>query len=163
MLEEAIMGLIDLHCDTLSKIVNTAQSLKKNELQVDLEKLKRAGTSAQIFACFVNAGNYKKEEKISWEEAYQAVFDMIGRMEQETEKEESLQVVRSAEELEERCKNRKISAFLTVEEGGVLNGSQKRLEELREKGISLITLTWNYENCIGFPQSRDEVEHRKGL
>ena len=65
MLEEAIMGLIDLHCDTLSKIVNTAQSLKKNELQVDLEKLKRAGTSAQFFACFVNAGNYKKEEKIS--------------------------------------------------------------------------------------------------
>lgn len=163
MLEEAIMGLIDLHCDTLSKIVNTEQSLKKNELQVDLEKLKRAGTSAQFFACFVNAGNFKKEEKISWEEAYQAVLDMIGRMEQETEKEESLQVVRSAEELEERCKNRKISAFLTVEEGGVLNGSQKRLEELREKGISLITLTWNYENCIGFPNSPDPEQMERGL
>lgn len=26
-----------------------------------------------------------------------------------------------------------------------------------------MTLTWNYENCIGFPQSRKEAEHRRGL
>ena len=30
-------------------------------------------------------------------------------------------------------------------------------------GIRLITLTWNYENCIGYPNSRDLKDMGKGL
>ena len=56
-----------------------------------------------------------------------------------------------------------MSAVLTLEEGGVLNGNMGHLEELYQQGIRLITLTWNYENCIGFPNSRDEQVMKKGL
>ena len=44
-----------------------------------------------------------------------------------------------------------LSAFLTVEEGGILDGNLMRLDALYEKGIRILTLTWNYENCIGYP------------
>lgn len=56
-----------------------------------------------------------------------------------------------------------IQGVLTVEEGGVLNGSLNRLEELYERGIRLITLTWNYENCIGSPNSRKPDVMERGL
>lgn len=50
-----------------------------------------------------------------------------------------------------------------MEEGGVLNGNRNRLEELYQRGVRLITLTWNYENCIGYPNSRNAQEMQKGL
>ena len=34
--------------------------------------------------------------------------------------------------------------ILTVEEGGVLRGRMERLDELYDRGVRLITLTWNY-------------------
>lgn len=39
----------------------------------------------------------------------------------------------------------------------------ERLEELWDRGIRLLTLTWNYENCIGFPNSSEKVRMEKGL
>ena len=50
-----------------------------------------------------------------------------------------------------------------MEEGGVLNEKQERLEELYRLGIRLITLTWNYENCLGYPNSRDGEVMNRGL
>ena len=57
----------------------------------------------------------------------------------------------------------KISAFLTVEEGGILGDDINRLQTLYDEGIRLITLTWNHENCIGYPNSKDEAIMQKGL
>ena len=52
---------------------------------------------------------------------------------------------------QENRKRHLLSAFLTVEEGGILDGNLMRLDALYEKGIRILTLTWNYENCIGYP------------
>ena len=41
-----------------------------------------------------------------------------------------------------------------MEEGGILNGQMKRLEDLYGSGIRLMTIMWNYENCIGHPASK---------
>ena len=56
-----------------------------------------------------------------------------------------------------------ISAVKTVEEGGVINGNLSRIDELYNKGIRLITLTWNHPNCLGYPNSRDKSIMEKGL
>ncbi|MCB6558323.1 dipeptidase, partial [Erysipelatoclostridium ramosum] len=39
----------------------------------------------------------------------------------------------------------------------------ERLEELKKQGVSLMTILWNYENCIGYPNSRDRKEMASGL
>ena len=56
-----------------------------------------------------------------------------------------------------------IGALLTVEEGGVLDGSMERLEQLFEKNVRLLTLTWNKDNCIGHPNHRDKEKNALGL
>ena len=46
--------VIDLHCDTISVILdNKDKNLRKNDLQIDLEKLKEGNYLAQVFAMFV--------------------------------------------------------------------------------------------------------------
>ena len=52
---------------------------------------------------------------------------------------------------------------MTIEEGGVLNGRMERLTSLYQEGVRLMTLMWNYENCLGHPNSWDSGMMEKGL
>ena len=45
----------------------------------------------------------------------------------------------------------------------MLDGDLERLDDLYERDVRLITLTWNYENCIGYPNSRNRSVMEKGL
>ena len=49
------MNLIDMHCDTLWKMIDLDKkgNLLHNDCAVSLSKLKEAGSIAQFFACFV--------------------------------------------------------------------------------------------------------------
>ena len=44
-----------------------------------------------------------------------------------------------------------MSAFLTIEEGGVIKGKLENLRNFYRLGVRLMTLTWNYPNEIGYP------------
>ena len=72
-------------------------------------------------------------------------------------------IARSAEEILRMERENRVAGVLTVEEGGVLNGRPERLKKLHARGVRLITLTWNYENCIGSPNSREPEIMRRGL
>ena len=94
------MKWIDMHCDTLSEIVkiketdrNTAESLYRNHLCVDAERLRQTDSAAQFFACYVNAAEYgdkdmkmtcerklpvRRDDSGRWDTAYEAVLKMIG-------------------------------------------------------------------------------------
>ena len=182
--EEKPVRWIDMHCDTLSEIVknqynHTDGSLKKNHLSVDIERLRQAG-AVQFFACYVNADEYgglrtgesaqkiltvKAKDEKRWDAAYEAVLEMIEYARRECDREFLLtdagDVQSDAGESGVRAE--RAGGILTVEEGGVLNGKLSRLDELYERGIRLVTLTWNYENCIGYPNSRDRSVMEKGL
>ena len=45
----------------------------------------------------------------------------------------------------------KMCALLTVEEGAVCQGSLEKLRLLFDRGVRMLTLTWNYPNELGFP------------
>lgn len=64
---------------------------------------------------------------------------------------ESIQQARTWYEIEENRKAGRISAILTTEEGGILQGEISRLDQLYDAGVRMMTITWNYENCLGFP------------
>lgn len=170
------MQWIDMHCDTLSEIrKENVQSLRHNSLCVDLDRLKRAGAQAQFFACFVNASDYispdegrgteKKPGEIYgsevWDRAYAEVIEMADSALREEDGD--FHIIRGAEDLTPEKTGEFIGGILTVEEGGVLNGKTERLEELYKKGVRLLTLTWNYENCLGSPNSRERTVMDSGL
>ena len=146
---------IDMHCDTLSELL-PAETLEENSLCVDRKRMEQTKMLAEFFACFVYVPDGK------WEEAYQKVMEMVARMECETKENKKLKLIKTAKDLEYAEREELNLALLTVEEGGVLNGNRNRLEELYQRGVRLITLTWNYENCIGYPNSRNAQEMQKG-
>lgn len=159
------MKLIDMHCDTLMKLLEQPeQSLSGLDAEVNLPELRQAGSMAQFFACFTNLMDYPQPPERAYDEAYRTALRMIGRMKEEIEKApQELALATSAQEILDNAAAGKISAFLTVEEGGILNGRMERLHELYDRGVRLITLTWNYENCLGYPNSADAQRMAKGL
>lgn len=158
------MRLIDMHCDTIWKLMDLDKkgNLEKNHCSVSISGMKKAGTIAQFFACFTYIEDYK--EKDGYEGAWHHCLEMTEFLEKQVEMfPKDLAKVCSYKELKQNEAEGKISAFLTVEEGGVLNGHTGRVKELYERGVRLITPMWNYENCLGYPNSADVSVMSKGL
>lgn len=157
------MRLIDMHCDTIFELFRRGNmSLKENVLGVDLRKLKAAGSEAQFFACYICMKMFQGEDRFS--KGYQYALDMITFAKQELGKyPEEISLVKSKEEFLENVNTGKLSAFLTVEESGIVENDMGCLERLYEEGIRLMTLLWNEENCMGYPNSRDKEIMNRGL
>lgn len=158
------MKLIDMHCDTVGKIMilDKQGDFLENHCSVSIPEMKKADSLAQFFACFtclkdhVDNGGYEK--------CYKQALDMIDFIKnQTTVYANDIALACSYDEIVKNQTDGKISAIITIEEGGILNNKMERLETLYEKGVRLMTLMWNYENCLGYPNSKDCLEMRKGL
>jgi len=158
------MNLIDMHCDTLMRLLEEKpdENLENTDCSVNIPGMKAAGTMAQFFACFTCFEDYKDAD--GYEGCYRHALDMISLFKKQMELFPQYIVhARSYDDIMKNKSEGKISGILTIEEGGILNGDMKRLGLLYEKGVRLMTLMWNYENCIGHPNSRDKEMMQKGL
>lgn len=146
---------LDLHCDTASWFLYEGYELKRNKGKVDIDKLKKGNSLAQVFAHFIdlNIGNDPYEEFLNM---YNSLVNEINKNSKDIE------VVRNVKELDKTNEAGKIGAMLAIEEGGVLKGDLKRLKEVYDLGVRIITLTWNYKNEIGYPNFKFENKD-KGL
>lgn len=157
------MKFIDLHCDTLMKCYLKGWKLKKNPGHVDLEKLEKGQALAQMFAIFIptHEGAERNGIKETPYEFFNSVYDLYLK-----EMEENKDVILPAFCYEDIIRNRnagKISSILTIEDGVAIDNKIDRVEEFYNKGVRIITLTWNYENCLGYPNSNRWLKMRKGL
>lgn len=149
------MKFIDMHCDTISVLHSQVQhgnfyELRENSLHIDLLKLKKAGYLAQNFAMFVA----KKEDHNPFEDALQ----MIDVFYQQLSKNSDLiAFAGSYDDIISNEKNGKMSALLTLEEGGMIKGSLPYLRTLYRLGARMMTLTWNYENELASPNNNYTV------
>ena len=158
------MNLIDMHCDTISRLLDEGkgETLKENSLSVSIPHMRTAGTLAQFFACFTWLEKYKDQG--GYEKCYEQLLKLITFLEQQlAEYPDDIALARSLDDILKNKQEGRISAILTVEEGGVLNGKMERLEHLYEKGVRLLTIMWNYENCLGHPNSREMSVMSRGL
>ncbi len=152
------MKVVDMHCDTISEIWYQRQenkniTLKKNELHIDLEKMKKGDYMLQNFAMFVNLAANK--------DPLQSVLDLIDIFYQEMEQnKEVIGIVKTYAEIEKNRVEGKMSAMLTVEEGGVCKGDISVLHMLYRLGARMMTLTWNHENELAYPnQVPGDIDH----
>ncbi len=150
------MQVLDFHCDTISELMNHHNmGLRENKLSVDIEKLKKANSMSQFFALYIDLKEHKDPLSIC--------LKMVDKFYQELElNKEDLVLARNYAELMSNKHNKKISAFLTIEEGGALKGELYNLRNFYRLGVRLITLTWNYPNEIGFPNHEGKYLN-KGL
>ena len=139
----------DMHCDTISALwlksrKGEQQSLRNNDLSVDLEKMRTGNYLIQNFAMFV----FLQEQ----EDPLLQVLTLIDTYYRYIEGNADLiSPVLRYEDIEKNRNAGKLSALLTVEEGGVCKGSLEVLRNLYRLGVRMMTLTWNFENELGYP------------
>ncbi|MPM01035.1 hypothetical protein SDC9_47272 [bioreactor metagenome] len=138
------MNSIDLHCDTASRLLYENLKLKESICKVDIKKLKESKALAQVFAHFIELNivdnpylEFKKMNDVLMKELKENYND--------------IEIATNLKELEEVNNKGKIGAFLSIEEGEVLEGKIERVKEVYDMGIRFITLTWNFPNSIGYP------------
>jgi len=145
------LHIVDMHCDTISELLinNNSETLRENNKHVDLLRMKDAGYLLQNFALFVNKQTYPdvKARVLELMEHYRMELaqnnDLIAPM-------------TCMADLEENKRQGKMSSMLTIEEGAALEGSIDALKEFCDKGVRMITLTWNYPNELGYPHGYNE-------
>lgn len=147
------MNCIDLHCDTVLRLWEEKNTnLRRNQFSIDVEKLMRGGSLAQFFAAFIDLRQHAHP--------FTAFTEMADLLFREIEANSDVMAfAHSAAELETNRENRRISAFLTIEEGGALEGSMANFHAAYQRGVRLITLTWNYPNEVGYPNSEWKHQH----
>ena len=151
------MKTADMHCDTISEIWKSRQTankeqLSRNRLHIDIQKMKKSGYLLQNFAMFTDLKKHA--------DAFEHVLSLIDVFYEEIEKNKNdISVIKIYDEITENEKQGKISALLTIEEGGCCKGSIDNLEKLYKLGARMMTLTWNYPNELGFPNLYDTAEY----
>lgn len=141
-------GIVDLHCDTISEIYWRRKerdiSLKENNLMIDIVKLRKSNVMMQCFAIFT----YLKKVK----NPFEYVNELIDLYEEEIRENTSeIAFTKSYEDILKNKDESKISAMLTLEEGEAIEGDLKNLEHFYNRGVRMMSLTWNFENAIAYP------------
>ena len=147
---------VDLHCDTLMEAwMKKKQSiLEFPEAMLDVKRLKKAGCKAQFFAIFMLSEGLNIPDDQYIHELRQIFLNSCGG---------ELAFAGSLADIRKTEAEGKISGILTLEDGRAVDGSMEKLEQFHAMGIRLISLTWNFENCFGYPNSRDRAVMERGL
>lgn len=160
------MQYIDMHCDTLflAYIEKKKTIYQVLEFMLDIERMRKGNCLAQYFAIFMLQESMWEESLGPFPNDLEYIKDLVNIF-QKSMKEHSDLVTPTGtvQELEENAAVGKMSGILSLEDGRAVAGQLDRLEWLYKQGIRMITLTWNYENCFGFPNSVDRVIMEKGL
>lgn len=134
--------VIDLHCDTIYELEYQKEgSLAENKGHTSLRWMDKAGKVTTCFALFVDT----KQCVSAWHQA-QALHERFLR--EMRLNQDRIIPVSQAVELATGFKH---GAILSCEELQILEGKLDRIQTLSSWGVRLATLTWNYENDLGFP------------
>lgn len=152
-----------MHCDTILRCFEDGDDLSGKSGHISIDRLREGGCLAQCFALFVPSNDvlndhYHFPDTSPWAiyhdllECYRQNMSMFA---------DTIVPALSAEDIRKNCEDGKMSSILTVEDGALLEGKLSRLDDIFSDGVRMLALTWNYENCIGYPNSEDVVLHTK--
>lgn len=151
------MKVVDMHCDTIGELwkaekAGKSMSLRRNDLHIDLKKMQKGDYLLQNFAMFVFLGRER--------DPLENVLEMIDVYYRQLEQNQDLIApVFCYEDIQKNAEAGKMSAMLTIEEGAVCKGNPYVLRNLYRQGVRMLTLTWNFENEIGYPNTIVKAEN----
>jgi membrane dipeptidase len=143
------MKVVDMHCDTIYEILKEQRKginseLRRNHFNIDVEKMKQGDYLLQNFAMYVPL----QQDKHPLEECLNLIDCFYSELEKNKD---LLSLALCYDDIVKNLEEEKISALLTIEEGGAACSSLVFLRTLYRLGVRMITLTWNYPNGIGYP------------
>lgn len=130
------MQYADLHSDTLTvkKYLKGAERelnfWERENGHISLQKLIKGECAAQVFALFS-----RSIEENAWET--------------------TLEFVKEFKKGERVFLEAGITPIFAIEDGGNVENDLKRVEYLLNAGVKIFGITWNDENCLGYPCGKD--------
>ena len=116
------MRYFDFHCDTLTELYN--KNLTFDNSVTHVNRYTTAG-----FSCYRQVFAIWSDPQYSPDEGYRRFLKITDRL-------EGFEIPKE-------------SMLLAVEGGGILNGKLERVEEMKKRGVYLLTLTWNGVCSVG--------------
>ncbi len=158
---------IDMHCDTLLKGVREEREeiYELPEAMADVKRLKEAQVICQFFAIFFPPKQSQYPEGVKPLPEDEELFKKAREIFQNTIQKHG-EVLGQAVNYQEVIRQQeagRVAGILTMEDGRAVLGSFERLQYFYSQGVRLISLTWNYENCFGAPNSKDVKIMQRGL
>ena len=160
------MKFIDMHCDTLMSMVEPklGESLLKNSKSVDFLRMKEGGAMAQFFAMFLMPEGGFNSAKMPYMTDDEYIEKLVAKTKEDVAASpELITMAYSAKDIIENDKNGKMSAILAIEDGRSVKADMNKIKHYHDMGIRLITLTWNFYNCFGAPNSTSKTIMEDGL
>jgi membrane dipeptidase len=149
--------VIDAHCDTLGRTTFKNRDIghRQKTGHIDLFKLEAGGVKIQVFAAFVHPS-----------QSYRGFFNLAMKMNDSlhhaVDKYPSrLRLIVNSDEIEKTIEEKGIGAIFGIEGAHSLEGDINKLYQLYNKGLRLVTLTWNNSNP--FADSSAEASANGGL
>ena len=149
------MYIADMHCDTISRIYDEnakkcgpAWTLGHNGGHLDLTRMAAGNYALQNFALFTQI------KKVT--DPFAHCMDLLSLFYREMEANRGrIRPALTGTEIVKNMEEGKMSALLTIEEGAVCRGEIENLRRFYEKGVRMMTLTWNFENELASPNRID--------
>lgn len=141
--------VFDLHCDTalalLGKDLLGENQLKKNELQIDLNRASQLEGYTQCFACFTTP-DMEKWYGVSPVVVFEKELEIILR--ELAVNHDTIRQAYTPEDIENNLKDGKMSAILSIEGPAGIDFDPSLLEDLYKIGFRISTLGWNEKNAL---------------
>ncbi len=132
----------DAHCDTVTTACDKKISIYKNNLHIDIKKLREFKKYSGVFAIWQN-------DDIRGQAAFSGFLNYVEYFKKQVEEySECIMFCKTKKDYLISLQQEKISAFLSIEGGSVLAGDIDNLKKVHNEGVKMITLTWNGANEI---------------
>lgn len=133
------MKLFDLHCDTIGECYKNKLSLRHSGLHVSLDKAKNFENYTQVFAVWI-------PDELRGKSATDYFNNVCDYYYKELELNKDLIVNFN----DAKKDDKRVKSILSIEGGAALAGDIENLYKVYEKGVRILTLTWNAQNEIAF-------------
>lgn len=130
----------DLHCDTVTTLYERCQNLTKNNMHIDIERLKQYKNPTQVFAIWLCKKYY--------DNAFNITNKLIDFFEQQIK--QNSQYIKKSTCYDDIIKDDKISAMLSIEGGESIEKNLDNIHHFYKRGVRILTLCWNYENNLAY-------------
>jgi len=142
------MRMFDLHCDTPLWLYNQSQTLQKNDLHVDMEKV-------SVYDKYIQVAAVWAEKKLGNETAWEHFLKVVDDFDRQIANTPNTVRVRDAEGIRRAAESGQRAFILAAEDARILNGYISRMDILYEKGVRILTLGWGGETLIGGSHNTD--------
>ncbi|HJJ13656.1 MAG TPA: membrane dipeptidase [Clostridiaceae bacterium] len=137
--------IIDGHCDTLSKALDTNTNLNNSKFCFYLDIVKDNVPYIQLMAAYVDPeyvrGNMEKG-------GFYRAINILNKFEEEKNNENIINILNKYD-LNRVILENKIGVILTIENGSAISGDINNIEKLFKKGVRVMSVTWNEDNDLG--------------